>query len=75
MSSVVKWLYFGMHVKRWLGLLVVGVLCVSLGTANRITHLLRELARTTLAAYHAGELGSNGRRRSARVPAVTEGVA
>jgi uncharacterized cofD-like protein len=40
-SSVVKWLYFGMHVKRWLGLTVLGVLCVSLGTAYLITHLYR----------------------------------
>ena len=30
-SSFVKWFYFGMHIKRWLLLLVIGVAIMGLG--------------------------------------------
>lgn len=37
-SSITKWLYIGLHIKRWLVLLVVGVMLMGLGFA----YLLRE---------------------------------
>lgn len=36
-----KWLYPGMHVKRWLLLLLVGVTFISLGVAYVLTHMYR----------------------------------
>lgn len=41
MSSLLKWLYPGMHVKRWLVLLLFGITFVSLGIAYIITNLYR----------------------------------
>ena len=32
-SSFVKWFYFGMHIKRWLLLLLIGVAIMALGFA------------------------------------------
>ena len=32
--SVLKWLYPGMHIKRWLGLLLLGVALMGLGIAS-----------------------------------------
>ena len=40
-GSFVKWLYPGMHVKRWLILLIFGVTFVALGIAYVLTHLYR----------------------------------
>jgi hypothetical protein len=37
--SLVKWLYPGMHIKRWLALLLLGVAVMGLG----IAYLLREV--------------------------------
>ena len=39
--SFVKWLYPGMHVKRWLILLIFGITFVALGIAYILTHLYR----------------------------------
>ncbi|MBI4320928.1 MAG: YvcK family protein [Chloroflexi bacterium] len=39
--NFLKWLYPGMHVKRWLLLLLVGITLVSLGIAYLITHIYR----------------------------------
>ncbi|MDP2662430.1 MAG: YvcK family protein [Dehalococcoidia bacterium] len=36
-----KWLYPGLEVKRWLGILVLGIFALSLGIAYFITHLYR----------------------------------
>ncbi|HEY3079433.1 MAG TPA: hypothetical protein VGM69_05955, partial [Chloroflexota bacterium] len=41
MRSFVKWLYPGMHVKRWLVLLIFGVTFTALGIAYILTHLYR----------------------------------
>ncbi|MPZ98880.1 MAG: uridine diphosphate-N-acetylglucosamine-binding protein YvcK [Dehalococcoidia bacterium] len=38
-TSITKWLYFGLHIKRWLFLLLVGVAVMGLG----IAYLLREV--------------------------------
>ncbi len=40
-DGFLKWLRPGMHVKRWLALLLVGILCLSLGVAYIMTHLYR----------------------------------
>lgn len=37
-----KWLYPGLHVKRWLLLLMIGITVTSLGVAYLMTHLYRE---------------------------------
>lgn len=42
MRSFVKWLYPGMHVKRWLVLLIFGVTFVALGIAYVLTNLYRQ---------------------------------
>jgi len=39
--NLVKWLYPGMHVKRWLLLQIVGVSLISLGVAYILAHLYR----------------------------------
>src|SRR6185436_9276586 len=39
--SFVKWLYPGMHVKRWLVLLIFGVTFVALGVAYVLTNVYR----------------------------------
>ena len=39
--NFLKWLYPGMHVKRWLLLLLVGITFISLGVAYIITHMYR----------------------------------
>ena len=39
--ELAKWLYPGMEVKRWLAVLVLGILGLSLGIAYIITHLYR----------------------------------
>lgn len=44
MRSYVKWLYPGMHVKRWLVLLIFAVTFISLGVAYFLTNLYREAA-------------------------------
>ncbi|HUE76238.1 MAG TPA: gluconeogenesis factor YvcK family protein [Chloroflexota bacterium] len=41
LGSFVKWLYPGMHIKRWLVLLLFGITFVSLGIAYVITHTYR----------------------------------
>ena len=33
-----KWLYFGLHIKRWLALILIGVIFMALGVA----YLLKE---------------------------------
>jgi len=38
-SSFFKWFYFGMHIKRWLALVLVGVTIMALGFA----YVLREV--------------------------------
>src|SRR3972149_3537703 len=40
-SVLAKWLYPGLEVKRWLGILVIGIFALSLGIAYFITHLYR----------------------------------
>ena len=40
--NIVKWLYPGLHVKRWLILLMIGITVTSLGIAYGMTHLYRE---------------------------------
>ena len=42
--SFLKWLYPGMHVKRWLLLLLLGITLLSLGLAYLITHTYRTQA-------------------------------
>ena len=37
-SDLSKWLYFGLHIKRWLALLVISVAIMGLGLA----YILRE---------------------------------
>lgn len=41
-SSFLKWFYFGMHIKRWLLLFVIGVTMMGLG----LSYLLREVAQS-----------------------------
>ena len=41
-ANVIKWLYVGLHIKRWLGLLLIGVVFMGLGFA----YLLREVYLT-----------------------------
>jgi uncharacterized cofD-like protein len=40
--SFFKWLYPGMHVKRWLVLLTIGIVLIGLGIAYVLTHFYRE---------------------------------
>lgn len=42
MRRSLKWLYPGMHVKRWLGLLFIGILLLALGIALILTNIYRQ---------------------------------
>ena len=41
-ANLAKWLYVGLHIKRWLLLILIGVVLMGLG----ITYLLREVYGT-----------------------------
>ena len=49
--SFFKWLYPGMHVKRWFGLLSVGITLISLGVAYLMVHMYREQPFPEFVAY------------------------
>ncbi|MDP2728782.1 MAG: YvcK family protein, partial [Dehalococcoidia bacterium] len=49
--ELAKWLYPGLKVKRWLGVLVVGILGLSLGIAYIMTHLYRTQPFPEVAYY------------------------
>ncbi|HLH72568.1 MAG TPA: gluconeogenesis factor YvcK family protein [Chloroflexota bacterium] len=51
MSSVLKLLYPGMRIKRWLGLLLIGITFISLGTAYLMTQMYRTQPFPEFVAY------------------------
>lgn len=51
MSSYFKLLYPGMHIKRWLGLLVIGITLISLGFAYLMTQMYRTQPFPEYVAY------------------------